>query len=161
MQLNRHRARRRQRGSALIEIAVSYGTLVVVGILTLKAAINTSSSQAWTIKQTMSDAYLTRETALASRMPFDDITANGSLWELYPAVTTSTVVIGKMPGGNATTAALHRTRIPDSNNLVSAGGSGTVLTNPGATEAWKLQSLLVYTIGDKEYVKTRTSLRIR
>jgi hypothetical protein len=151
----------RQRGSALIEVAVAYGTLVTVAILTLKASVNTASSQAWTVKQSMSDAYLTRETALASRVPFDDATSDSSLWALYPNVTTSTVVIGKLPGGRAVTGELHRTRIPDSNNLTAVGGVGTTSTNPGGTEAWKLQSLLVYEIGQKEYVKTRTSLRIR
>ncbi|MEM9281980.1 MAG: hypothetical protein AAGA96_09150 [Verrucomicrobiota bacterium] len=157
----KHSNKRRQRGSALIEIAVSYGTLVTVGMLTLKAAINTTSSQTWTVRQTMSDAYMTRETALASRIPFDDITTTGSLWSLYPSVTTSNVVIGKMPGGNNVTAELHRTRIPDPNNLTSAGGTGTDATNPSGTEAWKLQSLIVYEVGDKKYVKTRTTLRIR
>ena len=151
----------RQRGSALIEVAVAYGTLATVALLTLKAAVNTTSSQAWTVKQSMSDAYLTRETALASRVPFDDVTSDGSLWALYPNVTTSTVEIGKLPGGAPVIAVLHRTRIPDSNNLASAGGTGTNNTNPGGTEAWKLQSLLVYSIGQKEYVKTRTALRIR
>ena len=160
MRDNRH-TRRRQSGSAIIEIAVSYGVLVIVALLTLKASINTSSSQAWTVKQSMTDAYLTRETSLAQRVPFDEIDSASSLWSLYPSVSTSTVTIGKLPGGRDVVGTLHRTRIPDSNNLSSAGGSGTSSTNPGGTEAWKLQSLLVYEIGDKKYVKTRTSLRIR
>tara|TARA_R110000850_G_scaffold130654_4_gene251238 strand:- start:830 stop:1315 length:486 start_codon:yes stop_codon:yes gene_type:complete len=161
MRIKPDKSRRNQRGSALIEIAVSYGTLVVVAMLTLKAAINTSGSQIWTIKQSMTDAYLTRETALASRVPFDEIDVDASLWAAHPSVTTSSVVVGKMPGGTSVTAQLHRTRIPDSNNLSDAGGTGTNTTNPGSTEAWKLQSLLVYSIGTKEYVKTRTALRIR
>ncbi|MAB77185.1 MAG: hypothetical protein CMO47_12100 [Verrucomicrobiales bacterium] len=151
----------RQRGSVLIEIAVAYGTLVTVAVLTLKAAVNTTSGQAWTVKQSMTDAYLTRETALASRIPFDEVTSDGSLWALHPSVTTSTVEIGKLPGGSPVLATIHRTRIPDANNLSTAGGTGTTATNPGRTEAWKLQSLLVYTIAEREYVKTRTALRIR
>lgn len=153
--------RQKQRGSALIEIALSYSVLIMVAFITLKATMNASASQTWTVKQSMTDAFITRESAFASRYPFDEISSDGSLWELYPNVTTSSVTIGKLPGGKEVTATLHRTRIPDSNNLPAAGGSGTATTNPGGTEAWKLQSMLVYTVEDKEYVKTRTILRIR
>ena len=150
-----------QRGSALIEIAAAYGLLVMVAMLTLKAAVNASTAQMWTVKQAMTDAFITRESALASRISFDEITGSSSLWALYPTTTSSTVTIGKLPGGQDVVATLYRTRIPDSNNLPSAGGSGTANTNPGETEAWKLQSLLSYTIADRDYVKTRTTLRTR
>ncbi len=100
MKIRAQRKPERQRGSVLIEIAVAYGTLVTVAVLTLKAAVNTTSGQAWTVKQSMTDAYLTRETALASRIPFDEVTSDGSLWALHPSVTTSTVEIGKLPGGS-------------------------------------------------------------
>jgi hypothetical protein len=156
-----HTGKRQQKGSALIEVALSYSVLVMVALVTLKASINTASSQAWTVKQAMTDAYLTRETALATRVPFDEINTSSSLWALSPGVTTSTVVIGRLPGGRVVTADLHRTRIAAPNNLPSAGGTGTTATNPGETEGWKLQSILAYQIGDKEYVKTRTTLRTR
>lgn len=149
------------RGSALIEISLSYATLVFVAMVGLRASLNATSNQAWTVKQTMSDAYITRETALATRVPFDDITGPSSLWAVSPAVNTSSVTIGKLPGGQLVTGTLHRTRIPDSNNLPSASGTGTAATNPSGSEAWKLQSLLVYTVGDKQYVKSRTVLRAR
>jgi len=151
----------KQRGSALIEISLSYATLVIVALLSLKASVNATSSQAWTVKQSMSDAFIMRETALASRMPFNEVTGNTSPWARSPAVTTSTVTIGKLPGGQPVTATLHRTRIPDSNNLSTAGGAGTTTTNPAKSEAWKLQSLLVYTVGERQYVKSRTVLRVR
>lgn len=155
------RNRRRSRGSAIIDIAVSYATLVIVALLTLKASINAAGTQTWTVKQAMSDAYLTRESALGQRIPFDEINSNASLWALSPNVATTTVTIGKLPGGVPVTATLHRTRIPAPNNLPSAGGSGNANTNPASTEVWKLQSLLVYDIQGREYVKSRTSLRIR
>ncbi len=148
-------------GSALIEISLSYATLVFVAMVTLRASLNATSNQAWTVKQTMSDAFITRETALATRVPFDDITGSNSLWAVSPGVTTSSVTIGVLPGGQSVTGTLHRTRIPDANNLSSAGGTGTSATNPSGTEAWKLQSILVYTVTDKQYVKSRTVLRIR
>lgn len=160
MHLSKH-SKSRQRGSALIEISLSYATLVIIALLTLKASVNATSSQAWTVRQSMSDAYIMRESALASRIPFSEVTGTTSPWALSPSVTTSTVTIGKLPGGEPVTATLHRTRLPDSNNLPAAGGIGTLTTNPAESEAWKLQSLLVYTVGDREYVKSRTVLRIR
>jgi len=149
------------RGSALIEISLSYATLVFVAMVGLRASLNATSNQAWTVKQTMSDAFITRETALATRVPFDDLTGPSSLWAVSPGVTTSSVTFGKLPGGQLVTGTLHRTRIPDANNLPAAGGKGTSTTNPSGTEAWKLQSIIAYTVADKQYVKSRTVLRIR
>jgi hypothetical protein len=160
MQATRQK-RSRERGSALIEISLSYATLVLVALLTLKASVNATSTQSWTVKQSMSDAFIMRETALASRIPFSELVGTSSLWANHPSIATTTVTIGKLPGGQPVTATLHRTRIPDSNNLTSAGGIGNSNTNPASTEAWKLQSLLVYTVGERSYVKSRTVLRIR
>lgn len=156
-----HQTHARIRGSALIEISMSYATLVIIALLTLKASINATAGQAWTVKQAMSDAYITRESALASRVPFEVLTSESSLWPAHPSVSTATVAIGKLPGGQTVEATIHRTRLPDTNNLPSAGGSGTANTNPTGTEAWKLQSILSYNVGDKQYVKSRTVLRIR
>lgn len=148
-------------GSALIEISLSYATLVFVAMVTLRASLNATSNQAWTVKQTMSDAFITRETALATRVPFSEITGASSLWPVNPSVSTSSVTIGTLPGGQLVAGTLHRTRIPDTNNLPSASGTGTATTNPSSSEAWKLQSILVYMVGDKQYVKSRTVLRTR
>lgn len=155
-----HRSQR-QRGSALIEISLSYATLVIVALLSLKASVNATSGQTWTVKQSMSDAYITRETSLASRIPYDVVTGSSSPWSQYPAVSSTQVTMGRLPGGQLVTGTLHRTRIPDANNLPSAGGTGTATTNPSGSEAWKLQSILSYTVGDRNYVKSRTVLRIR
>jgi hypothetical protein len=56
-------------------------------------------------------------------------------------------------------ATIIRTRIADDNNLPSAGGNGTITTNPSETETWQIQSHLTYKIGDDEYVKSRTVVR--
>jgi len=154
-------SRRRQTGSALVEISVSYAALVIVGLLSLKAAINVSSSQSWTVRQSMTDAYMTREVAIAQRIPFDEVVGSASPWPRFPTVSSSAVVIGRLPGGSEVTATIHRTRLPDSNNRSGAHGSGTAATNPANTEAWRLQSILSYQIADRNYVKTRTTFRVR
>ncbi len=140
---------------------MSYATLVIISLLTLKASLNATAGQAWTVKQAMSDAYITRESALASRIPFEAITGSSSLWPPHPSISTSTVAIGRLPGGQVVNATIHRTRIPDTNNLPAAGGTGTAVSNPTGSEAWKLQSILAYQVGDRQYVKSRTILRIR
>ena len=150
-----------QRGSMIIEGAIAYGVLVILALLALKSSITVTSAQQWTLVQGITDAFMTQETALGNRWPFDDIKATGSPWPQYPTITTTSVMIGKMPGGNPIMATLKRTRQPDPNNLATAGGSGDEFTNPGGMEAWKLQSFLVYEVGDREYVKSRTTLRIR
>lgn len=160
MRIKRHNARG-SKGYALIEIAASYAAIVIVALITLRSTLNNINGQQWTAKQAMTDAFLTRETALASRMPFQSVRSNTSLWPAYPNVSTLTVVIGKLPGGTNVSATLTRTRIPDGNNLGSGSGLGNGTTNPSASEAWKLQSLLSYEVKGKSYVKTRTTLRVR
>ncbi len=151
----------RKRGSALIEIALSFAALVTVSLLTLKASAVTASSLSWTVKQAMTDAFITQETALSSRVPFETAVSDGSPWPAYPTISSTQVVIGKLPGAREVTATLHRTRFADDNNLASAGGTGTATSNPSGSEAWKLESLLVYEISNRQYVKSRTTLRVR
>ncbi|MDF1740153.1 MAG: hypothetical protein P1U86_13405 [Verrucomicrobiales bacterium] len=153
--------RSRERGSALVDIALSFAALVTVSLLSLKASTVTTSSLSWTVKQAMTDAYITRETAMSSRIPFELAVSNSSPWPTYPSIATTQVVVGKLPGAKDVTATLHRTRFPDANNLNSAGGTGTATSNPSSSEAWKLESLLVYNIGPRQYVKSRTTLRVR
>jgi hypothetical protein len=109
----------------------------------------------------MSDAFITRESAMASRIPFEDLVGSSSPWPRSPTVSTTTVTMGQLPGGALVTGTLYRTRIPDPNNLPAAGGTGTETSNPGGTESWQVQSILSYTAASRPYVKSRTVLRIR
>lgn len=151
----------RRRGSAVIEAAMGCGALVILATLLLKASVTATVSQRWTVVQVMTDAYLTRELALARRLPMNELAAMGSPWPVFPSVSVETVEVGLLPGGGAVTAELRRTRVPDPNNLPAAGGSGNAVTNPGRMEAWKVQSYLVYEIAGRNYVKSRTTLRVR
>lgn len=154
-------SKRKERGSLIIEVCLGWGILLVIASLMLKAHVNITSGQRWTVVQAMTDASMTRETALANRLPFEELTANGTPWPTYPSVAAQTITIGRLPGGVPVSAMLRRTKFPDANNLVTAGGSGNSATNPASTEAWKLQSFLSYQISGRDYVKSRTTLRIR
>lgn len=107
----------------------------------------------------MSDAYLTYEEAYAQRISFEQLTAADSPWPTYPDSITTEVEIGKMPGGTPIMANVIRTRVPDSNNLPGFGGSGTTASNPSEMQTWQVQSHLSYSIGENEYVKSRTTIR--
>ena len=148
------------RGSALIEVTMALAVLTILGLLLFKSSINALYPRQWTLEQTLSDAYLTYEKAYAQRIPFSDLTDASSPW---PAQDQSSVLtnveIGRIPGGTPIYATVTRTRIPDTNNLVADGGTGTTATNPSAMRVWKVQSILSYNIGGRNYVKSRTVVR--
>ena len=67
--------------------------------------------------------------------------------------------MGTLPGGRNLSGRVIRSRKPDANNLPVHGGGGTTTTNPAEMQVWTLQSLVVYEINNREYVKTRTIVR--
>lgn len=156
--------RKRLRASLLIEVAAGFGALLIVSLLLLKAAVAVTTVQQWTVVQGLSDAYMSREVALAKRYPFEDFLsgAGTAQWPATaPISTTAGVVIGRLPGGNTVTGTLHRIRVADTDNLAASGGTGDADSNPTGVEMWKLQSYLTYTISGRDYVKSRTVLRSR
>ena len=164
MKIRRNTDQKRRRvssGIALIEATIGLGGLVVVSLLLFKASLSATAAQRWTVIQAMTDAYMTRETAVAKRVPFDDILALDSLWPAHPAMSTQEVELGRLPGGFAVTATLNRTRIADVNNFASAGGSGSAISNPAKMEVWRLRSFLDYSVAQRQYVKSRTVIRTR
>ena len=146
-------------GSLLVEATLAMSMLTAIGLILLKLSLNVTVPRQWTLQQAITDSYLTFEKASAQRQSFDTVTGDASPWPLYPAVTTSTVTFGKLPGGTPITGTVTRTRIPDPNNLSSKGGSGTLATNPSAMEVWRLQSVVRYTVGKRSYLKSRTVVR--
>lgn len=150
-----------KRGTLLVEVTLGFGALLAVALLLLKAAITVTTVQKWTVVQGLSDARMSIEVAAAKRIPFDDFLLVGSNYPAFPTKDTSTVEIGRLPGGRALSGTLHRTRLPMGNNLPAAGGTGNATTNPTGMEAWQLQSYLTYTLSGRNYVKSRTVLRAR
>ncbi len=156
------KARSLRRGMLLIEAGAALSILTVIGLVLLKLSLNVLQPRQWILQQTMSDAYMTFERAKAERIPFEDLVGVSSPWPAFPVTTTETVEIGRLPGGNGgrpVTGVVTRTRLPDPNNYPIDGGSGTVASNPSAMKVWKLQSVVTYKVGDKNYAKSRTVLR--
>ena len=143
----------------LIEATAAMGLLAVVGFVLLKGALNILAPRQWTLVQNISDAYMTYEKAYSERIEFDEAIGSDSPWPTYPSKTTTDITLGTLPGGRPLAGRVIRTRIADPNNLPAHGGSGTATTNPAEIQAWKLQSHLVYNIGGREYVKSRTVVR--
>ena len=151
--------RRRSRGSVLIEATYALTFLTGLSLVLLKMGMNITAPRQWTLQQTVSDAYLTYEKAYAQRLPFEELLSNQSPWPNFPAKSEIDVELGKLPGGKPLVGKVIRTRVADTNNLPADGGSGTVTTNPTGMKVWKFQSLLVYDVGTRKYVKTRTVVR--
>ncbi len=148
-----------RRGSALLEATYAITFLTALALILLKLSMNVTAPRQWSLQQTVSDAYLTYEKAWAQRAPITEVLSASSPWPEYPSKASMQVEIGKLPGGSAIYGTVYRTRIPDSNNYPVDGGSGTVTTNPSGMRAWNLQSLLVYKVGNRSYVKSRTVIR--
>lgn len=143
----------------LLESMIALSILTMLALVLLKISLNILHPRQWTLQQTLSDAYMTYERALAERIPFENLLGATSPWPAYPATSVSTVTIGRLPGNTPITGKITRTRFPDSTNYPLDGGSGTTATNPAAMKVWKAQSVLTYTIGNRNYAKSRTVLR--
>ena len=133
--------------------------LTIVSLALFKGSMNTLAPRQWSLVQNISDAYLTYEKAYAERVAFEEMTSTASPWPTYPSKAEETVVLGTLPGGRTISGKVIRTRKPDPNNFPAFGGMGTTTTNPAEMQSWTLQSLLVYELHDREYVKTRSVVR--
>lgn len=153
--------RLRKSGSMLVEIAVAISLLVFLAMFLLRGNLTTLEAGNWTITQNMTDAYMTYEKAYAEQVPFEDFLGGSSDWPLYPLNAEQVVEVGKFPGGNAYSATVVRTRIPDSKNLVADGGVADDFTNPSGMEIWRLKSVLIYQVNGQDYKKVRTVVRAR
>ena len=143
----------------LVEAGISLSILTLVGLVLLKLSLNILQPRQWGLQQTLTDAYLTYERAYAERIPFEDLTASGSPWPQFPATSTTSVEIGRLPGDRPVYGTVTRTRVADTGNYPIDGGSGTLATNPAAMKVWKVQSVVTYKIGSRNYAKSRTVLR--
>jgi hypothetical protein len=143
----------------LVEATLSLSILTLIGLVMLKLSLNILHPRQWVLQQTLSDAYMTYERAYGERVPFETLTSDASPWPLYPAITSSQVNIGSLPGGTGVTGTVKRTRLPDANNYQPDGGSGTLATNPANMKVWKVQSVLTYKVGTRTYAKARTVIR--
>lgn len=142
--------------------------LVLLGafsLITLQGSLDLTSPRRWVIYQTMTDGYMSFEQSYSERVSFEvlngsDVSTGPSPWPVFPASTTTpNVELGTLPGGTIITGSVLRTRVADTNNLPTAGGAGTLITNPTEVESWELQSHLTYTIGTNTYYKSRTVIR--
>ena len=143
----------------LIEAGISLSILTFVGLMMLKLSLNILQPRQWGLQQTLTDAYLTYERAYAERIPFENLTANNSPWPQFPSTSATKVEIGRLPGNRPIYGTVTRTRVPDTGNYPIDGGTGNLATNPAAMKVWKVQSVVTYKIGNRNYAKSRTVLR--
>jgi hypothetical protein len=143
----------------LIEAGLSLSILTFVGLLCLKLSLNILTPRQWGLQASLTDAYMTYERAFAERIPYDDLVANGSPWPAFPPTVATSVEIDRLPGSRPVLGTVTRTRVPDEGNYPIDGGTGTLATNPAAMKVWKVQSIVTYKVGNRNYAKSRTVLR--
>jgi hypothetical protein len=143
----------------LLEAALALSILTVLGMALLKLSLNILHPRQVMLQQTVTDAYMTYERALAERIPFENLVAADSPWPQHPRVTTTQVEVGRLPGNRPIIGTVSRTRFPDPGNLFIDGGTGTAATNPASMKVWEAQSVLTYRVGNLSYAKSRTVLR--
>jgi hypothetical protein len=103
---------------------------------------------------------MTYERSLAERVPFEDLVKSGSKWPAFPAVQAEQMEFGRLPGGRPVLGTVTRTRVPAPSNFPIDGGSGSPeSTNPAAMKVWRVQSVVKYTVGGRDYAKSRTVVR--
>ncbi len=128
--------------------------LSLLSIAILKASLNVITPQNWSIMQNLTDAALTYEVAYAQKIPFADLLADDSAWPEYPNKVEEPIILGSRPGGSEIQATVVRTRQPT--NAISATiGNGSELTS------WKLQSHILFKSGGRDYIKSRTIIRVQ
>ena len=152
---SRGASRRSQSGSLILEASIALGFASVLGLLLLKGSLISLSSNQWSSMQTLTDAYLTKETALANRIPLADLTATPSLWPDpetdTPPRSEMTVTLGKIAGGTAVTGQLVRFRSNETLDDDATTG----------TSVYRLYSVLSYRVDGKDYFKSRSTLRVQ
>ena len=141
-----------KQGNLLIEMVVASVLLIAIAMFLLTGTLDVLAPRNWTIQQNYSDAYLTYEEAYAKRIPFDDLLSTTSPWQT--AAQTSPVIMGKNYNGNNVTGSIQR--------ILEVGpDNADPTTNPAEMETYILYSVLTYSIGREDYVKTRTIVRSR
>ena len=141
------------KGSLLIESSIALVLLIAFAFVLLKGSIDIIKPRNWTIRQNITDAYLTYEEAHAKRVPFQNLIDGTAVWTAA-ATTENDVILGKTFGGTNVTGTVKRILVPDANN-------GNAATNPAQMETYTLYSVLFYQIGGVDYVKSRTIIRSR
>jgi hypothetical protein len=142
------------RGSLLLEASIAMGAAAILALLLMKSSLLSISGNQWASVQSLADAALTKEAALAQRVPFADLTAATSLWPDAAAGIPSTgqsVVIGRMTGGNPLSGTITRFRV---------SATPTDDAEAGLT-LWRLYSVLRYKVGQNDYVKSSSTLRVQ
>jgi hypothetical protein len=138
-------------------MTVTLFLLMAVALFGMKTMVSAFLLQNWSIGQSMTDAYAGIETAVAQRYVFSDIETGGTAaiprWGVYPAVTTSSVTIGKWPSLSvplATATPVQATVVRTYYRYPTTPGTVDPVTG---TVSYLLESYVVYQNGQRQYCK--------
>lgn len=126
-----------------------------VGAWLFQTNIQAIRPRNWAMVQTITDAYMSGELALAESVEFEDIATE---FPEEPNQIEINVLVGTVPPDIQINGTVIRTSTPSNNNLTE---TGTINTNPAQVESFILKSYLTYNIAGRSYVKSRTTVRTR
>lgn len=141
----------RSTGSLLIEVSAAMALTAALALIIMRASLLAVSGNQWTIMQTLTDAYLSHEIALSNRIPVAELIGPQSTWPEFTSepVPAQIVTLGRLAGGQIVEGSLKRFRTSESE-----------FNSETQIKAWRLHSVLSYNIGSREYVKSRSTLRL-
>ena len=155
--------KKRNRGFLLIELTAAAVVLLIVANFALLSAQSLILTHNWTIIQTMTDAFMTSESARGRRILWSNIPTN------YPMGANNSVStqinVGTTPNGLVVTGTLFRYSqitsigLTGANTLPNPTVNPTTNANVGGITAMTLYSVLNYQIGGRNYVKTIQTIR--
>lgn len=140
---------------------MGFALLIIVSLLLMKLSMVALANRSWIVQQTFSDAYCTKEAALAKRIPFRDLDTPGTLWPTgVENALEEDVVMGYL-GAGAGNAPVNGTikRFKEPVNVVLPAGAA--VANPASVESYLVQSVLSYQIHGNTYYKTRSTIRTK
>jgi hypothetical protein len=101
--------RRGEGGVSLVELSVALFLLTAVAVFGFQTMMSGWMLQNSSIMQSMTDAYAGIETANAQRWTFANIPTSGR-WPVYPASSSTTVIVGKTPKGSVNATVVRTSR---------------------------------------------------
>jgi len=134
-----------------MEVTAAFTVAMLIALVSLQGSLTVLTSRTWTVMQVLTDAYLSQETAMENRYPYEDLTGSNTLWPTWPDYWQSSVSLGKT-GTNS--GQIYGT-IQRFKELQTPSANYT------GAETYLLTSILTYQIGSATYVKTRMTLRTR
>jgi len=144
----------------MLEITLAITLLLFASLFVLQTNLQTIRPRNWAMVQALTDAYMTEHLAYAEAIDFTLLTSSVTTADAQATITATLPILGNATG-IPITGILRQTRNPSPINLPANPTAAELALNPAQIESWILESHLEYRIGNRTYVKSRSTVRTR